>query len=106
MGPMCFDFGFGPFRWVCTSSKPEDLDTTDRIAMEVLEEIAGFLDQHTDLGKHYEFGKMLEEFRRSLWRELDYRQEARNLSTLGANLLEFPEIVVPRGSFEGGVSKR
>jgi predicted unusual protein kinase regulating ubiquinone biosynthesis (AarF/ABC1/UbiB family) len=38
---------------------------------------------------------MLEELRRSLWRELDYRQEARNLTTLGANLLEFPGIVVP-----------
>ena len=63
--------------------------------MEVLEEIAGFLDSHTPWGKRYEFGKMLEELRRSLWRELDYRQEARNLSTLGANLLEFPGIVVP-----------
>ena len=40
MGPMCFDYGFGPFRWVCTSSKPEDLDITDKIAMDVLEEIA------------------------------------------------------------------
>ena len=40
MGPMCFDYGFGPFRWVCTSGKPDDLDTTDRIAMEVLEEIS------------------------------------------------------------------
>lgn len=40
MGPMCFDYGFGPFRWVCASSKPEDLDLTDQIAMEVLEEIA------------------------------------------------------------------
>jgi len=63
--------------------------------MEALEEIAGFLDKHTQWGKRYEFGKMLEEFRKSLWRELDYRQEARNLSTLGANLLEFPGIVVP-----------
>ena len=63
--------------------------------MEVLEEIAGFLDKHTEWGKRYEFGKMLEEFRRSLWRELVYRQEARNLSILGANLLEFPGIVVP-----------
>ena len=63
--------------------------------MEVLEEIAGVLDNHTQWGKRYEFGKMLEEIRRSLWRELDYRQEARNLSTLGANLLEFPGIVVP-----------
>lgn len=39
MGPMCFDFGFGPFRWVCTSGKPEDLAKTDEIASEVLEEL-------------------------------------------------------------------
>lgn len=37
MGPMCFDFGFGPFRWVCTSGKPEDLAKTDALACEVLE---------------------------------------------------------------------
>lgn len=40
MGPMCFDYGFGPFRWVCTSGNPADLDTTDQIAIKVLEEIA------------------------------------------------------------------
>jgi len=39
MGPMCFDYGFGPFRWVCASGKPEDLEKTDRIACNVLEEI-------------------------------------------------------------------
>jgi urocanate hydratase len=39
MGPMCFDYGFGPFRWVCCSGKPEDLDKTDQIAAEVLEEL-------------------------------------------------------------------
>ncbi len=39
MGPMCFDYGFGPFRWVCTSSLPEDLALTDKIATEVLEEM-------------------------------------------------------------------
>lgn len=39
MGPMFFDYGFGPFRWVCTSGKPEDLAVTDRLATEVLEEI-------------------------------------------------------------------
>jgi len=39
MGPMCFDYGFGPFRWVCCSGKEEDLATTDRIAKEVLEAI-------------------------------------------------------------------
>ena len=39
MGPLFFDYGFGPFRWVCTSCKPEDLEATDRIAARVLEEI-------------------------------------------------------------------
>ena len=39
MGPMCFDYGFGPFRWVCTSGNPKDLEKTDRIASEVLEKI-------------------------------------------------------------------
>ena len=39
MGPMCFDYGFGPFRWVCASGKPEDLAKTDAIACQVLEEI-------------------------------------------------------------------
>ncbi len=39
MGPMFFDYGFGPFRWVCTSGKAEDLAQTDRIAAEVLEQI-------------------------------------------------------------------
>lgn len=37
MGPICFDYGFGPFRWVCTSSDPKDLGVTDRIAAQVLE---------------------------------------------------------------------
>ena len=40
MGPMFFDYGFGPFRWVCTSGKAEDLEATDRIAADVLREIA------------------------------------------------------------------
>jgi len=39
MGPMCFDYGFGPFRWVCTSGKPEDLAKTDAIACAVLEKM-------------------------------------------------------------------
>ena len=39
MGPMFFDYGFGPFRWVCTSGDPKDLETTDRLAAQVLEEI-------------------------------------------------------------------
>lgn len=39
MGPMCFDYGFGPFRWVCASGKPEDLAKTDEIACAVLEKM-------------------------------------------------------------------
>ena len=39
MGPMCFDYGFGPFRWVCSSGNPKDLELTDQIACEVLEKI-------------------------------------------------------------------
>ena len=39
LGPMCFDYGFGPFRWVCSSGKPEDLQKTDAIALQVMEEI-------------------------------------------------------------------
>ena len=41
MGPMCFDYGFGPFRWVCTSGKSEDLEYTDQLAGEVLEQMVG-----------------------------------------------------------------
>jgi urocanate hydratase len=40
MGPLCFDYGFGPFRWVCASGRSVDLDTTDQIAMTVLQEMA------------------------------------------------------------------
>ncbi len=39
MGPMCFDYGYGPFRWVCTSNSKEDLSTTDEIAIKVLEDM-------------------------------------------------------------------
>lgn len=41
MGPMFFDYGFGPFRWVCASGKPEDLAVSDRLAAEVLEDMLG-----------------------------------------------------------------
>ncbi|MCA0932869.1 urocanate hydratase [Lutimonas saemankumensis] len=39
LGPMCFDYGFGPFRWVCTSGNAEDLDKSDQIALEVMRKI-------------------------------------------------------------------
>ena len=47
MGPMCFDYGFGPFRWVCSSCKQEDLDITDSIACEVLEKLTKNAPQDT-----------------------------------------------------------
>ena len=57
--------------------------------LETLEDIAEFLDQHTAVGGRYQFTQMLEEFRRSLLRELDYRQEAQNLTLLRHNLADF-----------------
>ena len=54
------------------------------------------LDRRTEIGKRNSFSTMLEEFRKSLLRELDYGQEARNLKVLGENLISFERIVVPR----------
>ena len=63
--------------------------------LEALGEIAHFLDQHTELGKRYEFDNMLVNLRKSLLRELDFTIEANNLHTIGQNLSEFEEIVIP-----------
>lgn len=52
LGPMCFDYGFGPFRWVCTSGKPEDLDKTDEIAAQVLQEIMDDSPEEIQLQMH------------------------------------------------------
>ena len=64
--------------------------------LEALADVAKFLDSHTETGRRYEFQPMLAELRKSLLRELDYRQEARNLVTFGDNLKEFASLVVPR----------
>src|ERR1035437_7813214 len=56
---------------------------------EVLEEIADFFAEHTDIGRRYRFGKILAEFKSSILQELDYQREASNLTTLAANLKEF-----------------
>jgi predicted unusual protein kinase regulating ubiquinone biosynthesis (AarF/ABC1/UbiB family) len=69
-----------------------------RAAMEDLEalgQIAEILDRHTEIGRRYRFAELLEEFRRTLLQELDYRQEAAHLATLSANLREFDRIIVP-----------
>ncbi len=52
MGPMCFDYGFGPFRWVCTSGKPEDLEMTDHLAIDVLTEISSHAPQEIQQQMH------------------------------------------------------
>src|SRR6185503_20956167 len=57
--------------------------------LEALAEIAEWFDKHSQAGKVYGFADMLEEFKRSLMHELDYRQEARNLGALRENLKEF-----------------
>jgi ubiquinone biosynthesis protein len=69
----------------------------ERIAedLEALRDIAQFLDAHTEAGRRYRFSGLVEEFRRVLVNELDYREEARNLSCLAHNLREFDRIVVP-----------
>jgi ubiquinone biosynthesis protein len=63
--------------------------------LEVLHGVAGMLDDHTDAGERYHFDEMIEEFERSLARELDYRREAVSLTELGRNLASFERLTVP-----------
>ena len=64
--------------------------------MEVIDELANFVDEHTKIGRRYGFAAMVEEFRVALMAELDYRAEARNLVVIGDNLAHYDRIVVPR----------
>ncbi len=82
-------------------------DITEHVKadLDVLDEIAAFVDQHTQAGKRYEFQPMIREFRKALMVELDYKQEANHLKTLGQNLSEFQRIVVP-SPVEGYVNTR
>ena len=64
--------------------------------LDALRELAQFADSHFKVARRYGFAGMLDEFRKSMLRELDYQQEARNLQTLGANLARFPRIHVPQ----------
>jgi ubiquinone biosynthesis protein len=72
-------------------------DIRDRIAedMEVLAELAEFADKHSEAGRKYGFGELLEQFRRSLNGELDYRREAANLTHLGRIVARYDKLVVP-----------
>jgi len=63
--------------------------------LEALGEMAHFLDEHTELGRRYEFDNMLVNLRKSLLRELDFTIEGNNLHVIGQNLAEFEDIVIP-----------
>src|SRR5438874_4916409 len=63
--------------------------------LDALGEMAEFFDNHTEFGKRYEFARILEDLRKSLMRELDYRQEAHNLTAFREQLKDFPHIIVP-----------
>jgi predicted unusual protein kinase regulating ubiquinone biosynthesis (AarF/ABC1/UbiB family) len=64
--------------------------------LDALEQVADWIDEHTDFGRRHQLRGMLDEFRKSLVRELDYRREAQNLVTLGKKLEEFKLIVIPK----------
>jgi predicted unusual protein kinase regulating ubiquinone biosynthesis (AarF/ABC1/UbiB family) len=64
--------------------------------LDVLEEIATFADEHTEIGRRHRFLEILEQFRKSLVEELDYQREASNLSVVAESLKEFPHIRVTR----------
>jgi predicted unusual protein kinase regulating ubiquinone biosynthesis (AarF/ABC1/UbiB family) len=64
--------------------------------LEALGEVAQFLDAHTEFGQRFGIALLFDEFRKSMLRELDFRQEALHLVTIGNNLKEIPEIVIPK----------
>ncbi|HYV05085.1 MAG TPA: AarF/ABC1/UbiB kinase family protein [Blastocatellia bacterium] len=63
--------------------------------LDAFSEVAQLLDNHTEAGKRYEFRKVLEEFRKTLLKELDYKQEAKNLIVMSENLSDFDSLVIP-----------
>jgi predicted unusual protein kinase regulating ubiquinone biosynthesis (AarF/ABC1/UbiB family) len=64
--------------------------------LEALADVAGFVEHNTELGRRFDLAGLAREFRRTLLRELDFREEAANLATLAQNLAAYPRIVVPR----------
>lgn len=83
-------------RPVAVKVQRPDIRERVRDDLETLEEIADFADKHTEAGRKYALADVLAQFRKTLLRELDYRQEAQNLKTLGRNLREFDRIFVPQ----------
>jgi len=83
-------------RQVAVKVQRPDIRQTILEDLEAFEEVASLLDRHSEIGRRIGFRALVEEFRRSLLRELDYRREANNLITLGRNLKEYPRIVIPQ----------
>lgn len=83
-------------RPVAVKVQRPDIRERVRDDLETLEEIADFADKHTEAGRKYALADVLAQFRKTLLRELDYRQEAQNLKTLGRNLREYDRIFVPQ----------
>lgn len=83
-------------RMVAVKVQRPGIRDTIRTDLEALAELASLADQHTEPGRKYSFTTLLEEFRAAMLVELDYREEAKNLSILADSLTEYPRIVVPR----------
>jgi ubiquinone biosynthesis protein len=83
-------------RQVAVKVQRPDIRQTILEDLDAFEEMAILLDRHTEMGRKVKFQGVVEEFRRTLLRELDYRREALNLVTLGQNLREYPRIIVPQ----------
>jgi predicted unusual protein kinase regulating ubiquinone biosynthesis (AarF/ABC1/UbiB family) len=64
--------------------------------LEILDGLVRLASEHTDAGRRFGFDAMFEEFRRTMVRELDFRREARNLTTIAGHLTDYPRLVVPR----------
>lgn len=83
-------------RKVVVKVQRPNVPETVKTDFEALGGLAAVLDEHTPVGRRQRFNSLVEEFRSTLMRELNYELEARNLVTLARNLEEFPRLVVPR----------
>jgi ubiquinone biosynthesis protein len=82
-------------RRVAVKVQRPDIRREIAVDLDSLEEVAGFLDGHTDFGRKYELSRLVGQFRASLFHELDYLREAANLEELRRNLAGFPRLMVP-----------
>jgi ubiquinone biosynthesis protein len=73
--------------------------------LDTLGEIASFLQGHSDAGRRYDIAALFEEFRKSMLRELDFRQEAMHLVTIGRSLCDIPEIIIPQPVLDYSTSR-